>query len=71
MEYIIDSEATRTPGCSCDGLRDALAARDRYRGKALEAACWAKIVGKAPCAAEGCQARKGYCSAVIKEVDGL
>lgn len=64
-----------TPGCSCDGLRDALAACDRYRAMALKLACDAfdnyKRDGGYGCW-HNCEHRGngGYCAAVLEEVDG-
>lgn len=69
-EGIPEAAIPGTPGCSCNGLRDAIAARDRYRAKALDAACRARIAGGAPCMREGCPDRHGYCGDVIREVDG-
>ncbi len=60
----------RTPGCSCKGLREAVAERDRYRSKALDAACRARIAGGATCKRDGCPDRHGYCPDVLREVDG-
>lgn len=62
-----------TPGCSCDGLRDALAARDRYRRIALQLACRYKIgsYDALDIGCNRCERPDGvYCAAVIKDVDG-
>lgn len=71
---IAAERAPGTPGCSCDGLRDALAARERYRAKALRYACFKHLYSD-DCIIDGCcdecERPDGvYCAAVIKEVDG-
>lgn len=62
-----------TPGCSCNGLRDAIAARDRYRAKALRLACLRRFALYNPPLAD-CIAcllcDDQYCDAVLMEVDG-
>lgn len=67
-----------TPGCSCNGLRDAIAARDRYRAKALRLVCsrieyfdgHRGMCERCAVRLSGGDVSYGYCAAVLREVDG-
>ena len=66
------SAATNGRWCSCDPLRKAEAARDRYRVKALRLACQVVSRGMNGCPMACAMHEQGspeWCDAVLREVD--